>query len=323
MTDLTAFMQRHFRHFNSRSTLRAADAWLAHLDSGGKMFVTLAGAMSTAGIGRSLAPLIRSGCVHGISCTGANLEEDIFLLLAADEYEHIDSWRGLRAEDDQALLERHMNRVTDICIPETVMRHLETRLFDRWLAACAAGVTKLPSEHLWDVLDDPDLAQHFQSDPKDSWLLAAKEMGVPVWTPGWEDSTTGNMFAAHAIDESLPHHHCVASGTEQMASLCKWYVAQGHTSIGFFQVGGGIAGDFAICAVPLLMQDLKLDVPLWGYFAQISDAVTSYGGYSGAPPNEKITWGKLAVDTPKFMIQSDASIVAPLIFQYVLDARQG
>lgn len=323
MTDLTAFMQRHFRHFNSRSTLRAADAWLAHLDSGGKMFVTLAGAMSTAGIGRSLAPLIRSGCVHGVSCTGANLEEDIFLLLAADEYEHIDSWRGLRAEDDQALLERHMNRVTDICIPETVMRHLENRLFDRWKAASAAGETKLPSEHLWDVLDDPDLAQHFQSDPKDSWLLAAKEMGVPVWTPGWEDSTTGNMFAAHAIDGSLPHHRCVASGTEQMAGLCAWYVAQGETSIGFFQVGGGIAGDFAICAVPLLMQDLKQDVPLWGYFAQISDAVTSYGGYSGAPPNEKITWGKLAVDTPKFMIQSDASIVAPLIFQYVLDARKG
>jgi deoxyhypusine synthase len=93
----------------------------------------------------------------------------------------------------------------------------------------------------------------------------------------------------------------------------------GKPSVGFFQIGGGIAGDFAICAVPTLIQDKKRDdVPFWGYFCQISDAATSYGGYSGAVPNEKITWGKLDVETPKFMIQSDATIVAPLIFGYVL-----
>lgn len=323
MTDLAAFMRRHFRHFNSRVALQAAEAWVMHQRAGGRMFVTLAGAMSTAGIGRSLAPLIRAGAVHGISCTGANLEEDLFLLLAADEYEPIDDWRALRAEDDAALLERSMNRVTDTCIPETVMRHLERRLQRRWETCTAEGVAKLPSEHLFDVLDDPDLAQHFQADPADSWVLAAKEMGIPIWTPGWEDSTTGNVLTALVMQGVLPHDRCVVTGTEQMRRLCDWYLAQRGHSVGFFQVGGGIAGDFAICAVPLLIQDLHVeDVPLWGYFAQISDAVTSYGGYSGAPPNEKITWGKLGTDTPRFMIQSDASIVAPMIFQYVLDASE-
>jgi len=71
--------------------------------------------------------------------------------------------------------------------------------------------------------------------------------------------------------------------------------------------------------VPMLEQDLQqTGTPLWSYFCQIGDSTTSYGSYSGAVPNEKITWGKLAVDTPKYMIESDATIVAPLIFAYVL-----
>jgi deoxyhypusine synthase len=69
----------------------------------------------------------------------------------------------------------------------------------------------------------------------------------------------------------------------------------------------------------MLQQDLQRpDIPLWGYFCQISDSTTSYGSYSGAVPNEKITWGKLSVDTPTFIIESDATIVAPLIFAWLL-----
>lgn len=318
------FMDHHYLHFNSREVVAAARAWEAHLAAGGKMMVTLAGAMSTARIGRILGRMIREDKVHAICCTGANLEEDVFNLLAAGDYEIIADWRALRAEDEQDLYDRGFNRVTDTCIPETVMRHLERRLLDRWKAAAASGGGKMPSEHLFDVLADPTLAQHYQIPASDSWMLAAREKGIPVYTPGWEDSTTGNMFAAAVFRGDLPDHRAVASGTEQMTHLMRWYLAhngaaQGRPSVGFFQVGGGIAGDFAICAVPTMIQDLQMeDVPFWGYFAQISDATTSYGGYSGAPPNEKITWGKLAVDTPKFMIQSDASIVAPLIFGYIL-----
>ncbi len=318
------FMERHYLHFNSREVVAAARAWEQHLAAGGKMLVSLAGAMSTARIGRILGRLIRAGQVHAISCTGANLEEDVFNLLAAEQYEIIPDWRGLRAEDEKALYERGFNRVTDTCIPETVMRHLERRLHDRWQAACDRGERKLPSQFLFEVLGDPSLAEHFQIPPGDSWMLAAREMGIPVFSPGWEDSTTGNMFAARVMSKKLPHHQCVATGTEQMEQLMRWYLdnngqAENTPSVGFFQVGGGIAGDFAICAVPCLIQDLQLEqTPFWGYFCQISDAVTSYGGYSGAVPNEKITWGKLDTATPKFMIQSDATIVAPLVFAYLL-----
>ncbi len=324
MGAIRSFMDRHYLHFNSRETVAAARAYEEHLAKGGKMLLSLAGAMSTARIGRILSRMIRAGKVHAISCTGANLEEDLFNLLAAEDYEIIHDWRALSALDEQALYERGYNRVTDTCIPETVMRHLEQRLFERWKAALDGGETKLPSEFLFDVLDDPELAEHYQIPPEDSWMIAAKEKGIPVYSPGWEDSTTGNMFAAAVYSGKLSGHGCVEHGTGQLVELIRWYMenhgaGEGKPGVGFFQVGGGIAGDFAICAVPTIIQDLQLtDVPFWGYFAQISDAVTSYGGYSGAVPNEKITWGKLAADTPKFMIQSDATIVLPLVFAYVL-----
>ncbi len=336
MTSVRDFMDRHYLHFNSREVVDAARAYEKHIQAGGKMMVTLAGAMSTARIGRILGRLIRKGYVHGISCTGANLEEDVFNLLAANDYKIIPDYRGLRAEDEKALYDQGYNRVTDTCIPETIMRHLEERLIAVWKKAADTGDRKMESEFLFEVLGDPSLAGLYQIPQEDSWMLAAKEMGIPVYSPGWEDSTTGNMFAGAVWRGEVKHHNCVKTGTEQMESLMRWYMeASGYNaakkksgdapakieapSVGFFQIGGGIAGDFAICAVPAMIQDLEMeDLPFWGYFAQISDAVTSYGGYSGAVPNEKITWGKLEVETPKFMIQSDATIVAPLIFAYLL-----
>ena len=149
--------------------------------------------------------------------------------------------------------------------------------------------------------------------------MAACEKQLPIYTPGWEDSTLGNIFTARVMQGVIGSHQVIRSGTEQMENLIAWYLEQDRrASVGFFQIAGGIAGDFAICVVPLILQDLKKSCGFWGYFAQISDAVTSYGSYSGAIPNEKITWFKLGKETPRFMINSDATIVAPLIFAYVL-----
>jgi deoxyhypusine synthase len=316
------FMHTHFRHFNARETLAAAQAWVAHLEQGGKMFVTLAGAMSTGELGRSLSRLIRAGKVHGICCTGANLEEDVFNLVAHDEYRTVPHYRDLTPAQERELYQGGWNRVTDVCIPESVMRHIDAIILEAWRSAEQEGVRKTPWGFMRDVVRDDRLAEHYQADPKDSWVLTAHKHNLPVWVPGWEDSTLGNIFASHVIVGKLKHHTMVKTGTEQMQELAEWYRAQAAEGVrvGFFQIGGGIAGDFPICVVPMLVQDCKMtDTPFWGYFCQIGDAPASYGGYSGAVPNEKITWGKLGASTPKFMIQSDASIVAPLIFEYVLD----
>lgn len=315
------FCRTHFRHFNAAALVDAAEGYLRHLDSGGKMLVTLAGAMSTAELGISLAELIRQDKVHALCCTGANLEEDLFLLVARAFYERVPHYRDLTPQDEQALLERHLNRVTDTCIPELeAMRRIEAAVLEEWVAADRAGERYFPHEFLYRVLRSGKLAQHY-TDPEHSWLLAACEKDLPLWVPGWEDSTLGNMYAGHCISGTVRHVHTVRTGIEYMASLAQWYTATApHTPVGFFQVGGGIAGDFPICVVPMLHQDLQRSgVPLWGYFCQVSDSTTSYGSYSGAVPNEKITWGKLGVHTPKFIVESDASIVVPLVFSYVLD----
>jgi deoxyhypusine synthase len=320
MSAISEFMERHFLHFNARETLDAAKAWCDLLDDGGQMLVALAGAMSTGELGISLAEMIRRGKVHAISCTAANLEEDVFNLFAHDDYRMVPDYRDLRPEDERELRDGGFNRVTDTCIPETVMRHTEDALKAMWAKAAKSDKALFPVEFLYAVLDDPSLSQHYAIPPENSWVLAARDKGIPVYSPGWEDSTLGNIFTASVMKGEVKDHSGVRRGTEQLQHLAEWYRARSRegTRVGFFQIGGGIAGDFAICAVPMLIQDCREDIPFWAYFAQISDSTTSYGSYSGAVPNEKITWYKLDVDAPKFMINSDASIVAPLIFAYVL-----
>ncbi|MBS1766019.1 MAG: deoxyhypusine synthase family protein [Acidobacteria bacterium] len=315
-----AFVKHHYRHFNAAALVDAAEGYQKHLAADGKMMVTLAGAMSTAELGLSLAEMIRQDKIHLITCTGANLEEDIFNLVAHDFYERVPHYRDLTPADEQALLDRHMNRVTDTCIPEMeAMRRIEKAMLAEWTGADARGERYFPHEFFYRLIRSGALKAHQQIDPKHSWMVAACEKNLPIVVPGWEDSTLGNMYAAAVLRGEVKNVHTVKTGIEYMTWLAKFYQEiTKDAPLGMFQIGGGIAGDFPICVVPMLHQDLELDAKLWGYFCQISDSTTSYGSYSGAVPNEKITWGKLGIDTPKFIVESDATIVAPLIFAYLL-----
>jgi len=318
---ITQFIDTHFKHFNAAALRDAAVGYADFLNDGNQMLVSLAGAMSTAELGKSLAEMIRQDKVHFISCTGANLEEDLYNLIAHDHYERVPHYRDLTAADEQALLDRHLNRVTDTCIPEEeAFRVLQGHLEAAWEQTAAAGARKFPYEILYDIIRSGVLEKDYQIDPRDSWMVAAAEKNLPIVTPGWEDSTCGNIFTAWLMQGNAAKRDCIKLGIDAMMMLAEWYrtTTAEDTRVGFFQIAGGIAGDFPICAVPMMNQDLAWPVPLWGYFCQISDSTTSYGSYSGAVPNEKITWGKLAEDTPKFIVESDATIVAPLIFAHLL-----
>ncbi len=344
------FIEHHYRHFNAATMREAAEAYEKHLESGGKMMVTLAGAMSTAELGLSLAEMIRQDKVHAITCTGANLEEDVFNLVAHDHYRRIPDWRNLTPQQEKDLEHAGLNRVTDTCIPEDkAFRAIESQVFELWKRADDRDERFFPHQYLYQLINEGWIRDAYRIDPADSWLVAAAEKNLPMWAPGWEDSTLGNIFVAHVITGELSGCHLVRSGAEYMRDLAHWYVKtttgkdlyeiapeqagspdggivatqtvrpeDAECTVGFFQIGGGIAGDFPICVVPMIHQDLRRACPYWAYFCQISDSTTSYGSYSGAIPTEKITWGKLDVDTPKFVIESDATIVAPLIFAYVL-----
>ena len=314
------FILHHFRHFNAAALVDAARGYEAQLEGGGRMLVSLAGAMSTAELGCSFAEMIRRDKVHIVSCTGANLEEDLMNLVAHSHYRRIPGYRDLTAQDEWALLEQGLNRVTDTCIPEEeAFRRLQQHIFDLWKAAEDAGERYFPHEYMYKLLLSGVLEPYYEIDLKDSWMYAAAERNLPLVCPGWEDSTMGNIFASYVLKGELSAS-TVKSGIEYMTFLADWYTANSGDGIGFFQIGGGIAGDFPICVVPMLAQDMeRTDTPFWSYFCQISDSTTSYGSYSGAVPNEKITWGKLGIDTPKYIVESDATIVAPLIFAYLLN----
>jgi deoxyhypusine synthase len=317
---ISQFIERNYLHFNAAALVDAAKAYEVQLETGHKMFMTLAGAMSTAELGISLAEMIRQGKVHAITCTGANLEEDIFNLVAHDFYKRIPRYRDLTPTEEWDLMENGFNRVTDTCIPEgEAIRRIEKHIFELWKKAQDKGERYLPHEYFYQLIASGILEQYYQIDPKNSWMLAAYEKNLPIFVPGWEDSTLGNIFASYCVTGEL-QPSTMKSGIEYMTSLSHWYLANhGGKGIGFFQIGGGIAGDFPICVVPMLKQDLEKDeVPFWSYFCQISDSTTSYGSYSGAVPNEKISWGKLNITSPSFVIESDATIVAPLIFAYIL-----
>jgi len=347
--NVSDFIRHHYRHFNAASLKDAADAYRAHVDGGGRMMVTLAGAMSTAELGLSLAEMIRREKVHAITCTGANLEEDLFNLVAHDHYVRIPNWRNLTLQQEKELEARGLNRVTDTCIPEEkAFRALERHILELWKRADTAGERRLPHEYFYELVRSGVLEDAYQIDPEDSWLVAAARRDLPLFVPGWEDSTMGNILAANVMRGEVSRTDIVGSGIDYMVALADWYVAttmgasmddllsgsaggrqgrhgaaipaeEADNTVGFFQIGGGIAGDFPICVVPLIHQDLELPCPYWSYFCQISDSTTSYGSYSGATPTEKITWGKLDITTPMFVIESDATIVAPLMFGYLLD----
>ena len=318
--NISKFIDEHYKHFNAAAMVDAAKAYKQHMENGGKMMITLAGAMSTAELGKSLAEMIRNDKVQIISCTGANLEEDVMNLVAHSHYKRVPNYRDLTPQEEWDLLENHYNRVTDTCIPEEeAFRRLQKHLEKQWKDAEAKGERYFPHEFLYKVVLSGDLEQYYEIDPKDSWIIAAAEKNIPIVVPGWEDSTTGNIFTSYCIKGELKTS-TVKSGIEYMIMLTEWYRANsGGKGVGFFQIGGGIAGDFPICVVPMMYQDLEWhDVPFWAYFCQISDSTTSYGSYSGAVPNEKITWGKLDIHTPKYIVESDATIVAPLMFGYIL-----
>ncbi|MCA9299064.1 MAG: deoxyhypusine synthase family protein, partial [Phycisphaerales bacterium] len=244
------FIDEHYRHFNAASLRDAALAYAACVDDGAPILVTLAGAMSTGELGRSLAEMIRRGKVHAICCTGANLEEDLFNLVAHDLYRRVPHYRDLTPEDEQALLDEGLARVTDTCIPEeAAIRKLEGHLIPLWTKADREGRRHLPHHYLYELIRSGALTDEHQADPKNAWLLEACARDLPIFTPGWEDSTLGNIFTARVLDGTLSSTDPVLPGTEAMRALTSWYLeqAKGPRAPGFFQIGGGIAGDFPIC----------------------------------------------------------------------------
>ncbi|WNG38235.1 deoxyhypusine synthase [Archangium violaceum] len=315
------FVLSNYKNFNARATRDALLAYWRHISAGGRMFWAVAGAMSSAQLGITLAPAIRAGLIHGLSVTGANLEESLFRLVAHHSYKDFPDYRYFTKADDTKILADRMRRVTDTSIPEDeAFRAVEKIVVPMWQRATANGERRFWHEYFYEVIQAIEPGA-YEGDPEACWLLAAARARLPIVVPGYEDSTFGNIFASY-VKTGECHASIVKSGIEYMADFYDRYQElSAGAGIGFFQIGGGIAGDFPICVVPSIKYDLAQPVKPWAYFCQISDSTTSYGSYSGATPNEKITWDKLTETTPMFVIESDATIVAPLVLRALLECK--
>ena len=324
MGNMFDFVMQTYHHFNAGALKRALiDYYDLVVKHDGKMFVAMAGAMSSGRLGIVLAEAIRRGLIHGMSVTGANLEESLFRLVAHEDYKIFPNYRFHSLQDETRILKAGMRRVTDVTIPEDeAFRKVEKWLVPIWDDASHNNSRRLWHEFFYELVLTKELEREFQGDPRECWLLEAAKRNLPLIVGGYADSTFGNIFAAHCRDTGC-NPLIAKSDVEQFMRFYEVYdQLSAGTGVGFFQIGGGIAGDFPICIVPSKIYDLKQEnTKPWAYFCQISDSVTSYGGYSGATPNEKITWDKLTENTPMHVIESDATIVVPIILQALFDAQ--
>ncbi|MEK7218654.1 MAG: deoxyhypusine synthase family protein [Patescibacteria group bacterium] len=315
--------------FRDRGLLLAA-LWLKdHLDKGGKLVGTLAGALSSFQIGVTLAELIRKGKVHLVSATAANHEESYYRYVAHSHYAYIPRYTELTPEQEAELRDAGLRRITDTFLPEDEsVRIMEPHLLTMWKEAGKKGERSFPHEYFRRLFSEDLIRPDPRSNPHDSWTYAAYEKGMPIVIPGFEDSTMGNIFASytytgkHRKDNGpVVSPDVMKSGLEYFTFLYDWYMetSKDHP-IAFLQLGGGIAADFPICVVPSLKHDLRLPkVRDWAGFIEIGSSPMSYGSYSGAGGKEKITWDKLATTSYYQIIQSDVTVVFPWIAAILLD----
>lgn len=328
-TPVSTFAERTLNHCNGGSTLQAA-LWLKnHLAKGGKLVVTLAGALSSFQIGVMLAELIRKNKVHLVSATAANHEESYYRYVAHSHYAFIPRYTELTPEQEAELRDAGFRRITDTFLPEDEsVRIMEPHLVKMWQEAEKKGERYFPHEYFRRLFSERLISPDKGANPADCWAYAAYKKDVPIVIPGFEDSTMGNIFSSYTYGgrhkkkgELTIDAAVMKTGLEYFHFLYDWYLKESkNSSIAFLQLGGGIAADFPICLVPSLKHDLRLHkVRDWAGFIEIGSSPMSYGSYSGAGGKEKITWDKLSTESYYQIIQSDVTVAFPWIAAVLLD----
>jgi deoxyhypusine synthase len=326
---VSSFADQTLKHLNGGSTLQAA-LWLKnHINNGGKLVVTLAGALSSFEVGVMLAELIRQNKVHLVSATGANHEESYYRYVAHSHYANIPRYTELTPEQEAELRDAGLRRITDTFLPEDEsVRIMEPHLLKMWQEAAKKGEKYFPHEYFRRLFKEKLIKPDKQANHQDCWAYAAYEKDIPIVIPGFEDSTMGNVFASYTY--AGPHKKkgdiildgsVMKGGLDYFHLMYDWYMRESKNSpIAFLQLGGGISADFPICVVPSIKHDLKLHgkVRDWAGFIEIGSSPMSYGSYSGAGGKEKITWDKLSTKSYYQIIQSDVTVVFPWIAAVLL-----
>ncbi len=338
-TPITNWLVDRKRHCNGGRTVDAG-LWLKdHCNDGGRIFMSMAGAGSSFQMGRDIGEMIRAGKIAGLSVTGANMEESLYRLISNSDYAYIPNYEQLTRMQEKELDNAGLRRITDTFLPEEEsVRKVLSKLEILWREADATGKSFFWHEYFWQLFER-NLVELDEEDAENCWLYQAWKYKIPVFVPGIEDSTMGNIFTYFCYDgnhsfaskykQEIPiRKEVVRHSFEYMHKLVEWYMDNANEKgLAFLQYGGGIAADFSICVVPHLKKDFleglsneeqeKL-IRSWAGFIEIHLAPMSAGSYSGAGYKEKITWGKFDTDAFGIQIYGDYTSVGPDICAIVL-----
>lgn len=277
--------------------------------------LSVTGALTPAGLGMSaLIPLLKAGFVDWIVTTGANLYHDTHFGIGLKMY------RGTPSTDDPRLREEGVVRIYDIFFDYRVL--LETDLFFRkMMEGEEFQRTMGTAEFHWlagKYVRERERALGLTSK---SFLAAAHEEGVPLYTSSPGDSSIGMNVAAMGLTGNRLAFD-VNRDVNETASIV-YGAKKGGGKSAVLILGGGSPKNFLLQTEPQIQEVLGLSEKGHDYFVQLTDARPDTGGLSGATPGEAVTWGKVDPEQlPDTVVcYLDATVALPILTSYALTRR--
>jgi deoxyhypusine synthase len=299
-------IDQQFQAYNSARLNEAARLYVEEMLAPEKdvtIGLTMAGALTPAGLGGCILTLMEYGFVDFIISTGANLYHDMHYALAMTLH------RGDFRLDDIELQEEGVIRIYDILFADKVL--LDT---DAFVRECLKNLPNRP-------ISTSELHHHLGTqllkagiNPEHSVLAQAAAWNVPVYTSSPGDSSIGMNAARQALDGSLLTLDPLADVNETTA------IVHHATRNGVIILGGGSPKNFYLQTQPQLWEVLGIQKGGHDYFIQITADAPHWGGLSGATPSEAVSWGKIKPDQLKstVVIYGDSTIALPLLTAYAV-----
>jgi deoxyhypusine synthase len=307
---VTELIDQQFQAYNAARLNEAARLYAEEMLNPAKdvtIGLTMAGALTPAGLGGCLITLMENGFVDFIISTGANLYHDIHYALAMALH------RGDFRLDDIKLQEEGVIRIYDILFADKVL--LDT---DAFVRECLQSLPNRP-------ISTSELHHHLGTqllkagvNPEYSVLAQAARWNVPIYTSSPGDSSIGMNVARNALDGSQLTLDPLADVNETTA------IVHHATRNGVIILGGGSPKNFYLQTQPQLWEVLGIQKGGHDYFIQITADAPHWGGLSGATPSEAVSWGKIKPDqlNSAVVVYSDSTIALPLITAYAVSKAQ-
>ena len=273
--------------------------------------LTVAGAMTPAGLGGCVIELMERGLIDFMISTGANLYHDLHYAL------NFTLRRGSPFVDDRDLYEEGVIRIYDVLFPATVL--LETDAYIRdFIVRSKLNEPIATSEFHYRL--GQDLLQKFPGCEEYSVVANAAKCGVPVYTSSPGDSSIGMNIAYH---ELMNDSRLMIDPNKDVNEVCAIVMAGQQN--GCVILGGGSPKNFYLQAQPTLWE--VYGIPKGGndYFIQITTDQVVWGGLSGATPSEAVSWGKVnpGVLPDTVVAYADSTIAFPLFTEYAVGSKNG